>query len=143
MLTVTPEVSQTDYSHPVQPGNIPTFRTRRASTTARLRDGETLVIGGLMQTERIENVRGIPYLQDIPGVGAVFRNTTYSDQVTEMMVVVTPHIVNPLPAGESVALPTDRGPLTNEEVRTKPEPAKTTRPRLPGLGTGGTLPALP
>lgn len=142
ILTVTPEVSQPDFTNRVE--NIPTFRTRRASTTARLGDGETLVIGGLMQTQRIEQVRGVPYVQDIPLAGHLFRNTNYVDEVTELMVVVTPHIVNPLAAGEAgLPLPTDRPPLTNEEIRTKPEPAEATRPRFPDLGTGGTLPGLP
>jgi Flp pilus assembly secretin CpaC len=141
ILTVTPEVSQPEFNNRVE--GIPTFRTRRASTTARLGDGETLVIGGLMQTQRLEDVRGIPYLQDIPIAGFVFRNTNYTDEVTELMVVVTPHIVNPLGPDETVPLPTDRPPLTMEEVRTKPEPEKAGRPRLPGLGTPGTPPGLP
>jgi pilus assembly protein CpaC len=141
ILTVTPEVSQPDFNSPVE--GIPTFRTRRASTSARLRDGETLVIGGLLQTARIEEVRGVPYLQDIPWVGYFFRQTEYQDEVTELMVIVTPHIVSPIPAGETLELPTDRAPLTNEEVRTKPDPAKATRPRLPGMGTGPTLPGMP
>ena len=106
-------------------------------------DGETLVIGGLMQTQRLEEVRGVPYLQDIPMLGFAFRNTNYTDEVTELMVVVTPHIVNPLGPDETVPLPTDRPPRTMEEVRTKPEPEKAARPRLPGLGTSGTLPGLP
>jgi Flp pilus assembly secretin CpaC len=146
ILTVTPEVSQPDPSLSQQfPGvnQTPSFRTRRVSTTARLRDGETLVLGGLMQTQRLERVRGIPYLQDIPIAGYAFRDTSFTDEVTELMVVVTPHIVNPIPAGETVALPTDRPPLTMEEVRTKPEPQKAARPRFPGLGTPGTLPGLP
>lgn len=140
-LTVTPEVSQPDFSNPVE--GVPTFRTRRMSTTARLRDGETLVLGGLLQTLRSEEVRGIPYLQDIPIAGHIFRETSFNDEVTELMVVVTPHLVSPIPAGQMVALPTDRPPLTNEEVRTKPDPSEATRPRLPGLGTGATLPGLP
>jgi Flp pilus assembly secretin CpaC len=141
ILTVTPEVSQPEFNNRVE--GIPTFRTRRASTTARLGDGETLVIGGLMQTQRIEEVRGIPYLQDIPLVGFAFRNTNFFDEVTELMVIVTPHIVNPIAAGEMLSLPTDRPPLSNEEIRTKPEPFKATRPRFPGLGTGATPPGLP
>jgi pilus assembly protein CpaC len=141
ILTVTPEVSQPDFNSPVE--GIPTFRTRRASTSARLKDGETLVIGGLLQTVRIEEVRGVPYLQDIPWVGYFFRQTEYQDEVTELMVIVTPHIVSPIPAGETLELPTDRAPLTNEEIRTKPDPAKATRPRLPGIGTGPTLPGMP
>jgi Flp pilus assembly secretin CpaC len=140
-LTVTPEVSQPDFNSPVE--GIPTFRTRRASTSARLRDGETLILGGLLQTNRIEDVRGIPYLQDIPVVGHFFRHTTYTDEVTELMVMATPRLVQPIADGEHILLPTDREPLTNEEIRTKPHPAKATRPRIPGLGTGATVPGLP
>jgi Flp pilus assembly secretin CpaC len=131
MLTVTPEVSQPDFNSPIE--GIPSFRTRRASTAAHLRNGETLVVGGLLQKQDREQVRGVPYLQDIPGLGYIFRNTVYSSEVTELLVVVTPRLVKPLPAGETLALPTDRGPLTNEEVRTKPNPNETSRPRLPGL----------
>jgi Flp pilus assembly secretin CpaC len=140
-LTVTPEVSQPDFNSPVE--GIPTFRTRRASTSARLRNGETLVLGGLMQTARVEEVRGIPYLQDVPFAGHFFRHTTYNDEITELMVLVTPRLVHPISDGQHIVLPTDREPLTNEEIRTKPHPAKATRPRIPGLGTGATIPGLP
>jgi len=131
LLTVTPEVSQPDFNSPVE--GIPSFRTRRASTSTRLRNGETLVIGGLLQTNRSENVRGIPYLMNLPLVGYIFRNTTYSRDVTELMVIITPHLVQPVPPGEQLALPTDRGPMTFEEMRTKPDPAEVTRPRVPGV----------
>jgi pilus assembly protein CpaC len=131
ILTVTPEVSQADFNSPVD--GIPTFRTRRASTSAKLRDGETLVLGGLTQTVRREIIRGLPYLQDLPLVGYVFRDTRYEDEVTELVVVVTPHTVQPIPAGQTIELPTDRGPLTEEDIRTKPDPAEVTRPRVPLL----------
>src|SRR5206468_1123764 len=88
MLTVTPEVSQPDFNSPVE--GIPSFRTRRASTSTRLRNGETLVIGGLLQTNRTESVSGVPYLQNLPLVGYIFRNTHYESQVTELMVIITP-----------------------------------------------------
>ena len=131
LLTVTPEVSEPDFSSPVE--GIPSFRTRRASTATRLRNGQTLMIGGLLQHARAENVSGVPYLQDIPYVGYLFRHTVYSSAVTELVVVVTPRLVTPQPPGTEFALPTDRGPLTNEEVRTKANPYETTRPRIPGV----------
>src|SRR5206468_533415 len=98
MLTVTPEVSQPDFNSPVE--GIPSFRTRRASTSTRLRNGETLVIGGLLQTNRTESVSGVPYLQNLPLVGYIFRNTHYESQVTELMVIITPHLVQALPPGQ-------------------------------------------
>jgi Flp pilus assembly secretin CpaC len=131
LLTVTPEVSEPDFTSLVE--GIPSFRTRRASTATRLRNGETLLVGGLLQHTKSENVSGVPYLQDIPYVGYVFRHTTYTSTVTELVVVATPHLVRPMPPGTEVALPTDRGPLTNEEVRTQANPYETTRPRVPGI----------
>ncbi len=131
LLTVNPEVSQPDFNSPVE--GIPTFRTRRASTSTRLRNGETLIIGGLLQRDRTENVSGVPYLKDIPYAGYVFRHTTYTQTITELMVTVTPRLVHPMADGTQVALPTDRGPLTNEEIRTKPDAAEATRFRVPGL----------
>ena len=131
MLTVTPEVSQPDFDSTVE--GIPSFRTRRASTSTRLRDGETLVIGGLLQTNRRETVRGVPYLKDIPGLRYIFSTTNYTDEVIELMVVVTPYVVQPLPEGTQLALPTDRGPLTHDDVRTREEDAEASRPRIPGI----------
>lgn len=131
MLTVSPEVSEPDFSNTVE--DIPTFRTRRASTSARLRSGETLVIGGLLQTRRQEEERGVPYLKDIPYLGWFFRQTRFTKDTTELMVVVKPTLVHALPPGVNVPLPTDRGPMGRDEVRTQPEDAETTRPRLPGI----------
>ena len=131
MLTVTPEVSQPDFNSTVE--GIPSFRTRRASTSARLKDGETLVIGGLLQTNRRETVRGVPYLKDIPVLRYIFSTTLYQDEVIELMAVVTPVIVEPMPEGTQLAFPTDRGPLKYEDVRTEEEDAEASRPRFPGV----------
>ena len=131
LLTVTPEVSSPDFAHQVD--GIPSFVTRRVSTATRLRNGQTLVIGGLLQRTRNELVSGVPYLQDIPAVGYLFRHTAYTDEVKELLVVVTPHLVAPMKPGTEVALPTDRAPLSNEDIRTKADPAEVTRPRIPGL----------
>jgi Flp pilus assembly secretin CpaC len=131
ILTVTPEVSAPDFARVVE--GIPSFVTRRVSTATRLRNGETLAIGGLLQRTRVENVEGVPYLQDIPVVGYLFRHTTYTDEVKELLVVVTPRLVSPMKPGTEVALPTDHPPLTYDDIRTKPDPAEVTRPRIPGL----------
>jgi len=131
LLTVEPEVSAPDFTNQVE--DIPTFRTRRASTSVKLRDGETLAIGGLIQKVRRERVRGVPYLQDIPVLGYVFRETSFTEENTELVVIVTPRLAQPVPPGEPYELPTDRGPLTNEDIRTKPDEAEATRPRIPGI----------
>jgi pilus assembly protein CpaC len=126
ILTVTPEVSQPDFNNRVE--DIPTFRTRRASTTAKLREGETLVIGGLTQHSRLETERGIPYLKDLPWAGNLFRTTSYEDEVEELMVIVKPHMAKAFQG--DYALPTDRGPLNRDDVKTGPNNAPVTRPRI-------------
>ncbi|HYD50330.1 MAG TPA: pilus assembly protein N-terminal domain-containing protein [Terriglobales bacterium] len=134
-LTVTPEVSEADFSRTVD--EVPTFRTRRASTTTRLKNGETLVISGLLQERTQEEEQGVPYLKDIPFLGYAFRGTSYSRELVELMIVVKPTIVSPLPPGSTVALPNTVGPLTREEARTTFRgDAEVTRPRLLPAGGG-------
>jgi len=139
LLTVTPEVSQPDFANQVE--GVPTFRTRRASTSVKMREGETLVLGGLTQHTRIEQERGLPYLKDIPYAGQLFRNTTYTDEVNELMVVVTPHLARSIQDGDYLDLPSDRGPLTRDDVKTKPEPGTVTQPRLPTPRYNSQMPA--
>jgi pilus assembly protein CpaC len=131
VLTVSPEVSEPDFSKLVE--GIPTFITRRTSTSTRLRNSETLVVSGLLQTRTQEVVKGVPYFKDIPYLGYIFRFTSYSKENIELLIVVTPRLVHARPPGTDVALPTDRGPLTTEETRTQPDAADATRPRLPGV----------
>jgi pilus assembly protein CpaC len=136
-LTVTPEVSEADFSQTVE--GIPTFRTRRASTTTKLRSGETLLIGGLLQTTVTEQIQGLPYLKDIPYLGYAFSTTRYERETLELMVVVRPSTIMPIAPGEpDFDLPVDRGPLSRDDALTKPEAAEVTRPRLwPPYGRRG------
>jgi general secretion pathway protein D len=73
--------------------NSPTIQQRRVSTSVAVADGQTIAIGGLIRDSRTNNVTGIPVLKDIPGVGALFGQN--GDQVdrTELMVLVTPHVI--------------------------------------------------
>ncbi len=133
-LLVRPEVSQPDYSLGVMlfGFTVPAFVTRRAETRARLRDNQTLIIAGLIQDISRSTLRKVPYFGDIPYLGAFFRSTYWSHDKTELVMSVTPEIVRPLPPGGEVALPTERqGPLTPEEVMTKPlSRPDVTRPRF-------------
>jgi pilus assembly protein CpaC len=133
-LLVRPEVSSPDYSQGVSLFGfvVPAFLTRRAETRARLKDNQTLIIAGLIQDTSRSTLRKVPYLGDVPYLGALFRNTYWSHDKTELVMSVTPEIVRPLPPGAEVALPTERqGPLTPEEVMTKPvNRPDVTRPRF-------------
>jgi Flp pilus assembly secretin CpaC len=98
-----------------------------------MRHGDPLVIGGLLQHRRVETIRGVPYLKDLPFLGYAFRTTLYDENLIEVVVAVRPTLVRPIAPGDEIPLPTERGPLTRQDERTQPEPAKRTRPRIPGL----------
>jgi pilus assembly protein CpaC len=121
-LQVAPEFSQPDFTQGVQMFGftVPAFVTRRAQTLVRMKENQTLIIAGLMLDNSTSEVRKTPYLGDIPYVGYLFKHTSYHRTKSELVMTVTPEIIRPIPAGTRVALPTDRGPLSPEEIRTRP-----------------------
>ena len=74
-------------------GNNPSIRTRQAETTLRVKDGETIVIGGLIQKEDRKNVIKVPLLGDIPIIGNLFKSTSVEKRETELMIFITPRIL--------------------------------------------------
>lgn len=121
-LAVAPEVSQPDFTQGVQMFgfNVPAFVTRRAQTLVRMKENQTLIIAGLMLDNIVSDLRKTPYLGDVPYLGAFFRHTSYHRNKTELIMTVTAQIIRPIPAGTRVAQPTDRGPMSPEDVRTLP-----------------------
>ena len=83
----------------------PLIVTRRASTTVQLYDGQTFAIGGLIKNNVATDIRAFPLLGEIPIIGALFRSTAFQTERTELLFVVTAHLVKPM-AG-NVRLPTD------------------------------------
>lgn len=133
LLKVKPEVSEPDFAHGVNlfGFTVPAFVTRKAETMVRLKNNQTLIVAGLLLNTKNETVAKVPYLGDIPYVRGLFRNTVYNNSQTDLVMTVTPQIVAPLPSNGRVALPTDRGPMNFEEIKTRrvyPEDAG--RPRF-------------
>lgn len=83
------------------------FRTRETSTTVEMRDGDSFAIAGLLQDDFRDNNSQVPWLGDIPVLGALFRSTEYQRNQSELVIIITPHLVTPT-RGEALALPTDR-----------------------------------
>ena len=108
-MIVEPEVSAIDPSASLTLSGItiPGLRTRRASTTLELRDGESFAIAGLLQRDFQTTVNQIPLLGSIPILGTLFRSASFKRGETELLIVVTPHLVAPIKPGQ-VRLPTDR-----------------------------------
>lgn len=120
-LLVKPEVSEPNFALGVDlfGFRVPAFITRRAETAVKLRDNQTLILAGLMLSTKREQVDKVPYLGDIPYLAALFRNTSYQEDKTELVMSVTPQIVRPLPAGGQVYLPPEGAYISAEEIKTK------------------------
>lgn len=111
-LRVNPEVSElsaqgvTVYSSSISGASIlPSFTTRRASTTVQLKDGQSFVIGGLIKNNVSSSITAFPFLGEIPIIGALFRSTSFQNDRSELVFVITPRLVKPLPP--DYQLPTD------------------------------------
>lgn len=107
-LEVAPEVSAIDPTASLRLSTIeiPGLSTRRAKTTVNLRDGQSFAIAGLIQKEFKDQLRGLPGLANIPILGALFRSTQFQHDETELVIIVTPHLVKPS-TPDQLALPTD------------------------------------
>jgi len=107
-IKVAPEVSELDFSTAVQFSGfvIPGITTRNASTTVELADGQSFAIAGLLRDTVKEQIRKFPLLGDIPILGALFRSQSFLKNETELIIIVTPHLVKPLNMAKQT-LPTD------------------------------------
>ncbi len=97
-LNVAPEVSSLDFASGVQFSgfNVPALLTRRAETSVELRDGQTFAIAGLLDNNSQNTVSKVPFLGDIPFIGLLFRRKESVQNRTELLVLVTPRIVEPM-----------------------------------------------
>ena len=108
-MTVEPEVSELDKSNTVQIAglSIPPLIVRRARTTVELREGQTFVIGGLLQSKGQNQLQQLPWLGDVPVLGALFRSARYQKDETDLAIIVTPRLVKPARPGDVIKTPFD------------------------------------
>lgn len=105
-LRVAPEVSELTQGGTTVGGSVfPSFTVRRASTTVQLHDGQSFAIAGLIKNNITESIRRFPLLGNVPVLGALFRSSSFQNDKTELLFVITPRLVKPLPP--NYALPTD------------------------------------
>jgi pilus assembly protein CpaC len=107
-LNVAPEVSELDFSNALRTQGfvVPAISTRRAATTIELADGQSFAIGGLLRDNVRESVKKVPFLGEVPILGALFRSSSFQKNETELVIIVTPHLVRPLDMAAQT-LPTD------------------------------------
>lgn len=107
-LQIEPEVSTISQSTNVVMGDssFPIFMTRKASTTIELASGQSFALGGLLQSTDIEQMQKMPWIGDIPILGALFRSNEFKREETELIIIATVYLVEPS-RGDSLPLPTD------------------------------------
>jgi pilus assembly protein CpaC len=118
---------------------VPKVLTKSVSTTVQIREGETLVIGGLLNNEVTETIKAFPFLGDIPILGSLFRSKQFTSKKTELVVIVTPSLVSStdsIPAIPNDAIKTPSksefffgGDLTNEFPSTQSPKAEQNQSR--------------
>lgn len=144
-VKVRPEVSELSSTGAVTLDNfeIPAVTVRRAETTVELASGQSFAIAGLFQNNVQNQVRDFPWLADIPVLGAMFRSTSFQRHESELVIIVTPYIVQPATSPSDLSVPTDGivyasdleqlllGRLTSVKAGT-PVPASPNQPHLNG-----------
>jgi pilus assembly protein CpaC len=134
-LQVAPEVSALDYTNEVNISGfeVPGLTSRRVNTEVELADGESFMIGGLLDKSTTDTFNKIPFIGDIPILGKLFQSEQKTKNDTELIVIVTPEIVSPLPA--NAALPTLNYPVPfippNSNIAMHQPDAKTPENTLP------------
>ena len=109
-LQLSAATSTIDPSNGISVGDsftVDAFIRREASTTVEMRDGESFAIAGLLEDNFNDNISQVPWISDVPILGALFRSTDYARNQTELVIIITAHLVTPT-RGEALALPTDR-----------------------------------
>jgi pilus assembly protein CpaC len=135
-LHVMPEVSSLDFAHGLvfQGFSIPALATRRVQTEVELESGQSFAIGGLLDNRLTETLEKIPGLSNIPLLGKLFQSKQTSKQNSELLVIVTPELVRPIPQGQPLPAIEFPKPVVIDGV------ARTTVPRTPGMETTGPVP---
>jgi general secretion pathway protein D len=141
ILDVSPEISQlTGQTVPISAGvAAPVFAKRSAQSRVGIADGQTIVIGGLMQDQKTETITKVPILGDLPWIGPAFTRYQNSKTKTELLIFLTPHVAQ---------LPDALRPMSSDELRgTKLTPNAvepgTFQDHLRGMQRGGGIPAQP
>jgi len=117
-LKIEPEVSELDANNGIAIAGyqIPGLSVRRASTTVELRDGQSFMIAGLLQGSHAADTQQLPWVGDVPVLGTLFRSQSFQKKETDLVIIVTPRLVQPRVPGDKFASPLDnRKPANDEE----------------------------
>ena len=115
-LRIAPEVSELDFANAVTISGttVPSLIKRDAVTTVELRDGQSFAIAGLLQSESSRNRSQIPWLGSVPVLGQLFSSVSYQKSDTDLVIIITPHLVQPAAPGQRLATPLDHRLPSND-----------------------------
>ncbi len=115
-VSINPTVSELDFSNAVTISGttVPALTERSATTTIELRDGQSFAIAGLLEADNQRNIAQVPWLGTVPVLGALFRSSGYQKDQTDLVIIVTPSLVQPAPAGARLATPFDTTVPSND-----------------------------
>ena len=115
-LRIAPEVSELDYNNAVTLSGttIPSLVTRNAQTTIELRDGQSFAIAGLLQSTNSRSIEQLPWLGTVPILGSLFRSASYQKNESDLVIIVTPHLVRPGSPIDHLATPFDQRLPSND-----------------------------
>jgi pilus assembly protein CpaC len=115
-LKIEPEVSQIDPTTVITVGGItiPSLIVRRANTTVELRDGQSFAIAGLLQNDLSTDQKQLPWLADVPVLGALARSASYQKKETDLVIIITPRLVRPARPDQHLRTPIDDATPAND-----------------------------
>src|SRR4029077_7106426 len=115
-LKIEPEVSQIDPTNVIRAGGItiPALIVRRANTTVELRDGQSFAIAGLLQSMSSTDQKQLPWLADVPVLGALARSASYQKKETDLVIIVKPRLVRPARPANVLRTPLDTSKPAND-----------------------------
>jgi pilus assembly protein CpaC len=108
-LRVEPSVSELDFANAVTIAGttVPSLTRRDARTTVELRDGQSFAIAGLLQSRNRQDVSQLPWIGSVPVLGTLFRSSSYQQEETDLVIIVTPRLIAPVVPGQRLASPLD------------------------------------
>jgi len=115
-LRLAPSVSELDFAQAVQISGftVPSLTKREARTTVELRDGQSFAIAGLLSADNRRLISQLPWIGSVPVIGTLFRSSRFQQTETDLVVIVTPHLVAPGVPGQQLASPLDNHIPTND-----------------------------
>jgi pilus assembly protein CpaC len=115
-VKIEPEVSELDPTTTIRVENVevPSLIIRRAQTTIELRDGQSFAVAGLLSANNFKNQKQLPWIGEVPVLGTLFRSAAFQKKETDLVIIVTPHLVKPVRPGEKLVTPLDGRVSSND-----------------------------